>query len=749
MLGQSLKNSPGSVDVLQMLVNRNHQISGTYTFNRIIRFHRPAFLLETYEDFRSVVQVACWFSGGIFCHLIPTGNGKLSDVWTSYIQRLLPDSVYVPSGLKHLKPRLQQLLTGYIGDVDYTKRVPWHDSPSLHSLLEERGPDGSALACGPSYLVDVERASGTSLVSELQRITRFGLISEAPIGSPQFLGVSQQLWNLVHTVPPALGQGLVEWLFGIPKPDPLVPSPPYLDGGGAIHSAITLNETGMLPGGQTFPPDHRDSPLSLANRLVVVGDGESLEDACLFWNLRGNRWPGVFPAWVTPEQIEHPDVTRAILDSARRTKKSLGPSTPGVNKLHLLSATMDTQDIASAICDELKTAGWTPRDWIHFIDRRHRRSFGRSKETMSFSNGTASYVVSDEALPCPQPTQITVDVEIESFRPPPTRVRLMGTNSPHIGRFGESIIPLNFWGRSTSAGEVSLGYPQTFEFLRIACEETGLRPSFDRKAAMTYGINRILADEYGSHMILRHHAVLELLTNIMKSDRIFDQSKRYLTPRGVPFGEVHKKLGGQELASSLLSWLLRKGLVFRGLELACLNCGTSAWYSLNDVGNQFLCVGCQEHQPFDRVPQSAAWRYRINQLLASAIDQGILQQAFAAYDMDLASPFTSRTYMFPNVILADTQTGEHLTEIDLLGFEDGEWIVAECKAWRNATQEELHELRCILDRLGGGRLQLVRASTASEDFDGLVDRLMIWDYEPIRKQTVSDDQLRHWLEAST
>ena len=185
-------------------------------------------------------------------------NGQLADVWSSYIQRLLPDAVYIPNGLEHLKPQLQKLLTGYIGEVDYTKPVPWRGSPALHSLLAKRNPDGSPVACGPSYLVDVERSSEAPPVSELQRIARFGTVSEVPIGSPQFLGVEQQLWDLVHTVPPASGQGLVDWLLDIPDPDPLVPSPPYLAQGGAIHSAITLNHTGISPGSRSFPPDHRD-----------------------------------------------------------------------------------------------------------------------------------------------------------------------------------------------------------------------------------------------------------------------------------------------------------------------------------------------------------------------------------------------------------------------------------------------------------------------------------------------------------
>ena len=149
-------------------------------------------------------------------------------------------------------------------------------------------------------------------------------------------------------------------------------SPAYLAQGGAIHSAITLNHTG-ISGGQSFPADHRDSSWSLANRLVVVGDGGSLEDACVFWNVRANRWPESLPAWVTPEQAEHPDVRRAIVTAALR--ESPGFSS---NDLHLLSATVDTHEMARDFSCELLAVGWRPADWVHFIDRRHRRFAHRS-----------------------------------------------------------------------------------------------------------------------------------------------------------------------------------------------------------------------------------------------------------------------------------------------------------------------------------------------------------------------------------
>ena len=729
-----------------MIVDQNHRISGTHTVERIIRFLRPAFLLRSSEDFRSVVKGACGVSGGIFCHLIPARNGQLPDVWASYVQRVCPDAVYIPASLGNLKPQLQKLIPGYVGEVDYSNPVTWGDSPSLDSLLVRRNPDGSPVACGPSFLVDVERSPEAPLVSELQLIGRFGLVPEIPLGNPRFLGVRQQLRDLVHTVPPASGQALSDWLFQIPHPDLNVPSPPYLAQGGAIHSAVTLTETGIWPGVQSYPPDRRDSSLSLANRLIVVGDGGSLEDACMFWNLRANRGSEWLPVWVTPEQAGHPDVRKAITTAALRTRKGPGPSTDGVDNLHFLSATMDTQELASNFPSELRAVGCRPTHWIQFIDRRHRRFFGRSKEAAAFSNGHASFVINDDALPCPRPTQITVDVEIESFRPPPTHVRLWGTNLPHTGRSGEAVIGLNCWTTPASGEEVSLGYPSTFDIVRHACEEVGLRPTFDRKAALAYGLHRILEDEYGAHMILRNHAVLDLLKVTIESERVSDETRRYITSRGTPFGEFHRKLESQGLASALISWLIRKNLLFRGLQLECRDCGTSAWYSLDEVGNQFRCVGCQGQQPFDRMPHDASWRYRVNQLLASALDQGILQEVLAAYDMDLRGPSGSLSYVFPNLILADMHTGDHVGEIDLFGFQDGEWLAAECKAWGSATQSELDATRRILDRLGGGCLQLVRASTASEECDGLVDQVVIWDYNPTREELVDRDQLGHYLE---
>ena len=728
-----------------MLIDRDHQISGTYTVEQFIRFRRPAFVVRSYEDFRSVVKGACGLSGGIYCHLIPAPDGRLTEPWAEYIQRLCPDSVYIPDSLGQLKARLQKLSTGRVLEVDYSSPVSWVGSPSLHSLLAKRNPDGSPAACGPSCLVDVERSAEALQISDLQRVARFGIVPEIPSMSTPFLGVQHQLWELIHTVPPAPGQGLIDWLFRIPKPDMSIPSPPYLTNNSYMYSPLSLNLTLILQGGQTFPHDHRDSPLSLANRLVVVGDGASLEDACLFWNLRANRWIDKLPVWVTPEQALDPYVIETIVLASKLTSTRLGAPSDGVDDLHLLSATLDTHDLAQTFNGEIQTAGCTPSDWTKFIDRRFRPYFGRSKAAATFSNGNALFVVGDDELPSSRPTQVTIDLEIESFRPPPTEEGPFGTNFPHTGRFGEASLPLILLNEAESSAPFSMGYRRTFEIVRSACESAGLRPSFDRKASLTYGTNRILGDEYKSHIILRNHAVLQLFRNMMESEKTPDETKRYVTPKGITFDKVRTELGDTKLARDLLAWLLPKGLVFRGLELECRDCGTSAWYSMDDVGNQFKCVGCQGIKSFDAMTHNASWKYRINQLLASAIDQGALPQAFAAFDLDLWGRSGSQAYVFPNVILQDAKTGKHVAEVDLLGFKDGEWLAAECKTWGDAIQSELESLRQVLSRLGGGTLLLVRASTASKECDEFVDRVMVWDYQPIRPEPVGVDQLREHL----
>ena len=188
-----------------MLVDQNHQISGSHAVERVIRFNRPAFLVGSGEDFHSVVRGACGFSGGSFCHLIPAPNGRLADVWSSYIQRLGPDMAYIPASLVDLKPELQKLITGSVIEVDYASPVKWRGSPSLHRLLVERNPDGSPAACGASWLVDVELASETPPVSELQHIARFGMVPEVTPSDLSLMGVRKQLRDLVHTVPSSFG----------------------------------------------------------------------------------------------------------------------------------------------------------------------------------------------------------------------------------------------------------------------------------------------------------------------------------------------------------------------------------------------------------------------------------------------------------------------------------------------------------------------------------------------------------------
>ena len=210
-----------------MLLDRNHQISGTHAVQRVIRFRRPAFLVSSSEDFRSVVKGACGYSGGVFCHLIPAQNGQLSDVWSSYIQRLLPDDVYIPDSLVDLKPELQKLVSGHV------QRGRLYDPCHLEAV-----PQSTAYYTSAIQMVVRQRwGPATSLTSNFRLKRPLSLnysVSPASGLSPRShqevcaSWMEKQLRDLVHIVPPASGRGLAAWLFSVPRPNPRNPVPPYL-----------------------------------------------------------------------------------------------------------------------------------------------------------------------------------------------------------------------------------------------------------------------------------------------------------------------------------------------------------------------------------------------------------------------------------------------------------------------------------------------------------------------------------------
>ena len=236
-----------------------------------------------------------------------------------------------------------------------------------------------------------------------------------------------------------------------------------------------------------------------------------------------------------------PRSSGTIASAAGSTPTSVGPPTGGVNELHLLSATLDTRALVNSGFNG-QAVGWEKTDWLDFVDRRYRSFFSRRKEAMHFVDGVASFVVSDDELPVSGPTQVTIEVEVESFRPPPTRSQLWGTNGPHTGRFGEAVLPLNRLTRPSDSEEISLGYPPTLELIKQACEDIGFRPFFERKAALTYGLHRTLSDDLSAHIVLRAPDVLDVLRMIIDSERAAGETGRRLVPRGATFGEVHSKL---------------------------------------------------------------------------------------------------------------------------------------------------------------------------------------------------------------
>ena len=100
--------------------------------------------------------------------------------------------------------------------------------------------------------------------------------------------------------------------------------------------------------------------------------------------------------------------------------------------------------------------------------------------------------------------------------------------------------------------------------------------------------------------------------------------------------QVHRTLGlgiSRDLCNKLLDWLIERRIVFQGYKFSCANCGMGRWYSINRLADTQSCDGCgiTTAKPIkvDQLP----WRYRLNEAIAQAVDQGVLPHLLAVNRM--------------------------------------------------------------------------------------------------------------------
>jgi hypothetical protein len=159
------------------------------------------------------------------------------------------------------------------------------------------------------------------------------------------------------------------------------------------------------------------------------------------------------------------------------------------------------------------------------------------------------------------------------------------------------------------------------------------------------------------------------------------------------FADLKADLGDRQVAREWLRWAERSGLLLRGGQVGCDNCGLVAWRAIGELGPGLICRGCAQPlvDPFGE--ENLTFRYRASELLLTAIETDSLPHLFAlrwlAGTFERGFGESSNLYGgYPGVEILDVE-GHGIAEIDVLLLgADGSLVPGEAKRHGSGLRDE-------------------------------------------------------------
>ncbi|MCZ6654697.1 MAG: hypothetical protein O7D91_16935 [Planctomycetota bacterium] len=127
---------------------------------------------------------------------------------------------------------------------------------------------------------------------------------------------------------------------------------------------------------------------------------------------------------------------------------------------------------------------------------------------------------------------------------------------------------------------------------------------------------------------------------------------------------------------SELEALVEAGVLLQGVQLRCDRCGSRLWFPLKHFDEIVTCEGCKYEFHF---PASPAWAFQLNSLVKNAVERsGVIALLEALYRIEWGSGgvFVS----LPSLDLYERGSKDRFTDIDIVAFSDGQFIIGEVKS---------------------------------------------------------------------
>jgi len=478
------------------------------------------------------------------------------------------------------------------------------------------------------------------------------------------------------------------------------------------------------------------------NRCVYFLDAAKTEDIIDFWNLRAMGWM-VIPL---PKQFKgDPSIKNLVLEFLKANRRS-SPDNPGVfdgvriikgrsstmeeleEYAKVLNLNRDKEDKQSCFLPQC----WYPRVWDEWARGRDHaipsNIFGKEQESIEITDTQELRVAFKSTLP--------KFAQKYAYHDKPRcaneiGLRFYGANEYIAEVFPKSsgknflsaisgLIPfMNDW-RIGSNGLVKLVKNNFNEIMDIPLAEhvffAWLKDlSWDARLSSAGLLAKQIFRKLDGYVgVLTNEKLLGLLEHmnggIVKQDSGQVLNNKIIQERDLSIGEVKSRLNDAG-KNDLHDFLLKKGVFKIGLKLQCPHCLRNSWYSLDDIGDKFVCPLCLNSFPAIGNLDSSKWTYK------TAGPFSVPNYADGAYTVLLTEHFLGNK-MIPTLRITPALSfiaeapGKRKFEVDLAAFwresvygeSKGGILFCECKTYGTFGSQDFDRIRFLAKEFPGAVL---------------------------------------------
>lgn len=745
--------------VTELLLLPGRRLEGPRQVGVTTRPLRTAYVVDAADRAIALaaIESACLEWGGAYNFLIPCGLGEApSPMWLRILEKFDPDFIFDLIGASD----------DFLTDQNHRagRAVRRWESP-----LETMDLVGSSVY-GPITEWKRRWVEGESWAAPnlnplkdhplaLPLAFRFGHVDLRPMSE-------RSLWFHPYTMLAAKGflptkdvgieklseDDLRKAIVDVPVSPSRVSLFPEINRYTTLPEITKLNAAASEPGySMGGTPEREQHDEAYYRAVIVVGPPDSVADLCLAWNLRAQRFRTAgFPIWMDPVWLEDQSLVSLVTGGLLYEQPGLAER-DDARKVHLISASLPVSELQALVARLPLDAVPHPSEEGDLFFSGEFRVGRRSELVVNFQGGSASIPAPDyspfgdfywmERIGWSVDIQ-GVDMPVGSWRHFFRLGVMSRLATDGIGGWVGAVVnkPGALLDIGTTDGwDVVGGIGAQAGYVAQVSDKGQhgvalLRLLNEPRALQVLGSSRVYELLENMSEIVPRRAVQARLRDVLGAAQEPEQLEQVIQALQEHLGEgqferQHLSLEAirqrfevsADVCAVIVNWLVQREILLRGYQIRCPHCGVARWYPLERLARVHHCDLCLEDSPITVPADRLDWSYRINELVARAVDQGVLPhvlacRTFVSWGQSVDSSLLG---FLPGVSFRPRDGGAGEIEVDLLAVMGGRAIVGECKASGFLEEREVERLAGFARSLNCSRL--IYASPKS--FDGSADLL--------------------------